>query len=122
MEMTTMKDIRKALEVAKYKVHTIPQEKTLKNELVLILSDIGLEVESQTSYIAKPQAWIGWCSEDPDEIITTACAIVTALTAGVREASFVFGKPQIEILGTLYRVSITCEWKSVVTAVPPALT
>ncbi len=119
---TTFKTIRKALEAAHYTVHTTPQEKTLQKELILVLSDVGLDVESQTSYIMRPQVWIGWCNEDPDVIIPAVAAVVSALTSRIQEASFVFGKPQIEMLGTLYRVSITCEWKQVVTAVPPALT
>jgi len=119
--MTSFKDIEKALKADGYKVNLLPQEKTAPKEIVLLMTALDYTVETPTSYVVKPTVWIGWTETDPDNIITSVATLVSKLTARISEASFVLGKTQIDILGQLYRVSITCEWKTIVTAVPPAI-
>jgi len=54
---------------------------------------------------------IGWNTDDPDTIIDELIKIVSGLHQRFNSASFMVRDPDIDILGTAYRISIPVDWK-----------
>lgn len=114
--MTTFNDVVNAIQSVGYNVNFQPQEKTRVKEIVCLLSDIEVSIECTTSYVFHTTVWMGWTVSDPNDVKTTLINFMQAVEPVLidTELTFKFGKPQIEILGQLYRVSITATWKEIV--------
>jgi len=108
-------DIKQVLEELGYKIHRYPVERTQPGELVMVLKTIDLNFQcadgQNANYIPQTYVDIGWNTDDPDTIIDELIKIVSGLHQRFNSASFMVRDPDIDILGTAYRISIPVDWK-----------
>lgn len=102
-------DIKTILEGEGYTVLLQDQEATRPGELVIILLDIELRVETQTSYYINEYIDIYWSTDDVDSIMDDVVKISTVVTGSVNRPMFKFRKPKITKLGTAYKIDLVCE-------------
>lgn len=110
-------EVRTALETLGYRVHQTRQEKIGTNELVVVLEDVDIEIETTLTYHANCWILIEWDTMAPDNIPTQIVTLVSNLEEAIldssvdRKATFKFRQSEVNQLGGLmYRVSIIIEY------------
>jgi len=110
-------DIRKALKTLGYVVHSSRQEKIGTNEIVVILDDVTIEIETTATYRARNWILLEWDTANPDEIPSKIVKLVKSLEEYIVETakpagmtSFKFLQSEVNMLGLMYRVSIILEY------------
>lgn len=112
-----LSDIRTALNALGYRVHETRQEKIGTNELVVILEDVSVEIETTLTYHARNWVLIEWDTSTPDSIPTQIVTLVKNLeeyildnTSATGKATFKFIQSEVNQLGLMYRVTIVIEY------------
>lgn len=109
-----IKNIVAVLEGLGYDVFTTKQESTRPNQIVVVLDNIELEVETTTSYYVYEYTKISWTTEDVYTIKDDVVKIASALYNGINETPFKLGKPVITQPGTMYLIEMICEYSQVI--------
>jgi len=119
--MAMITAIRAALAKLGYKVHATRQEKIGSNELVVVLDDVEVEIETTLTYHTRNYVLIEWDTSTPDNIPTQIVTLIAALeeymlynTTESLRSSFTFIQSEINPLGITYRVSIIIRYTEVI--------
>jgi len=100
------------LKAAGYQVNTQPQESLKPSEMVIIMDDPVLPVETSQTYILEVKYNIQWLESNIETIPDHLVRVVTTLERGINEPTFKVEKnPECKILGTWYRMSIKVSYK-----------
>jgi len=109
--------IRTALTSLGYTVHATRQEKIGTNEIVVILDDLSIRIETNAVYRAYVWVLLEWDTMAPDNIPTQIVKLVRDLENEIYiesseecKATFKFIQSEINQLGLMYRVSVTIEY------------
>ena len=98
-----------------------PQEKLRSNgkEVIVIITNISLEIETSKTYIIETEISIGWEEENGKEMVDTLKTMITTIENGFTSPplNFKFGDPELDtdINGTAYIVRLPCSYKEIVT-------
>lgn len=106
--------IVKALRDLRYNVETRPQEKIPPGELVVVMENVDVDVESFSSYTMNVDISIRWAEESPAQVPRKIAVLMSALDAAVGQPTFKFRKPNIRLLGQQYLVEVPCSYKEIV--------
>lgn len=100
------------LKAAGYQVNTQPQESLKPSEMVIIMDDPVLPVETARTYIMEVKYNIQWLESNIETIPDHLVKVVTTLETGIDEPTFRVEKnPECKILGTWYRMMIKVSYK-----------
>ena len=113
---TIFGDIVIVLKGAGYIVNLSPQEKQRLNskELVIIIDDLGIEVESVVSYIQTVTVAIVMNVKTASDVIDLPAALIETIEQGITPShGFRFSDIKVDLLGTLYQVKIMYSYKEV---------
>ena len=111
--------IRTALEGLGYTVHQSRQEKIRSNDIVVILDDVDVQVDTTFRYRANVWVLLEWDTTNADGIPKQIFDLYAALenkivhnTDTPCKATFKFIQSEVNQLGlgTMYRVTITVEY------------
>ena len=110
-------DIRTALKSLGYKVHATRQAKIGTKELVVIVDDVDIRLSSNNSYNAYVWILIEWDTSDGDTIPTQITDLLHDLdvemytnSSVVGKATFKFLQSEVNLLGSMYRISVVVEY------------
>jgi hypothetical protein len=101
-------------------VHASRQEKIGTRELVIVLDDINVEIETTATYHCRSWILMEFSTNSPDTIATDIVSLVHDIEEDIAAGSelgketFKFIDSEVNQLGTMYRVSITMEYKEVI--------
>lgn len=113
--MTEMFDaIVVALKALRYNVEIRPQEKIPLGEIVVVMENVDIEVESFSSYVMNVDVSIRWAEDTPAQVPRKIATLMAALDAAINQPTFKFGKPNIRLLGQQYLVDVPCSYKEIV--------
>lgn len=116
MSNTVFTDVIAVLKDAGYIVNLSPQEKQLfsSKELVIIIGDIELNVESTVSYIQMVTVDIIMNIKTAADVITLPATLAMDIEKGIATSNgFKFENIKVDILGTLYQVTLSYSYKEV---------
>lgn len=113
---TIFGDIVDVLKGEGYIVNLTPQEKQRLSpkELVIIIDDLGIEVESVVSYIQTITVAIVMNIKTAEDVINLPAALIETIEQGITPShGFRFSGINLDLLGTLYQVKIMYSYKEV---------
>jgi hypothetical protein len=114
-------EVRELLRLRGYTIHESRQEKLGTGELVVILDDVSLEIETTLTYKVPCWVLIEWDSMDPDNIPLELVTLVSNLEPDMlasdtlRKATFKFIQSEVNQLGLMYRISVIFEYTEEIT-------
>ncbi len=106
---TVVEEISSILKASGYVVNITPQEKQMMaaREIIILLNDIEIKVESEVSYIENVKLILRWQDTNIDTILSSIVTIMKKLEQGLTVSNlFRFEKPKIDLLGTAYIISL----------------
>lgn len=113
--------VRDALVRLGYKVHHTRQEKIGYDELLVIIDDVEVIVESTHTYFCKVFIIIEWDTMDGDGIPNQIVSLVDRLEEEIvhnsdesARATFTFVGCDVNPLGLIYRVTATLRYTEVI--------
>ena len=110
-----LKEIRTALKQIGYDVNYSNQEKIIpEKEAVVLISDINLEVESNTSYKVVWEISILIPFLSSESLMNKLSDIVISLHENVSAITFKLGKPRVDVEGNLLILNLICEYWEVI--------
>jgi hypothetical protein len=121
--MGMIADIRSSAEYLGYTVHASRQEKLAPKELVIILDDVQIEIETTLTYHANVFVTVEYDTSEPDDIPEDIISLVNDLEEELvygsnvspdEKATFKFVQSEVNMLGTMYRVIIIIEYTKVI--------
>lgn len=113
---TIFDDIITVLKGDGYIVNESPQEKQRLSpkELVIIVDDLDIEVESVVSYIQTVTIAIVMNIKTASDVIELPAALMETIERGITPShGFKFSDIKLDLLGTLYQVKIVYSYKEV---------
>lgn len=116
--MTIFDNVVNLLKTNGYKVNTQPQEKQLivdQRELIVLVSDINVEVESTTTYIFETECTIIFPVETSEELLSKLPIMMNLIESNLGfVCGFRFLKPDVKLLGTMYNIGLKFSYKEMV--------
>lgn len=112
--MTVVEQIESALSDVGYTVAYEPQEKTYGKQVVVILDQASIDIETQTTYIVTYHLTLLYVANSVLEVMQKLRLFITTIEPRVTALSFAFESPVFDIEGTIYRVGLPCVFKEVI--------
>lgn len=112
-------EVRAALRSLGYTVHNTRQEKIKTKEIVVILDDVDVRIDTSDAYLGYVWILLEWDTTDVDNIPSNIITLITRLENQIvynsqtpRKATFKFIQSEVNQvgLGEMYRVSIVIEY------------